>query len=213
MKRLTSLIIAVMLPVIAWAGIDDWVSVVRVTDNFKQSTYQVMTNQEYTQLTKDIWHRNRHLTKAIRLAGAEWKTADGTKDKVYPVNITCKSEAKRLKTFPDAEKAKEHVSFLEAEDAKKDEVGKPKSYLGQKKEALEDEIERAITLPMTGARKKFIEDRKKEIRVLEEELAERRAKERELEAIKNQAQSLIAAHLDKLVQESAAPNYETPKAF
>jgi len=213
MKHLKVILFTVLIPACLLAGIDEWVSVCQVTDNFQTTTYQVLSNEEYTKLTKDIWHRNRLLTQAVRLARDEWIKAEGTKDKVYPVNITCKAEVKRLKTFPDAEKAKAHVAFLEEEDAKKAEVSKPKTYLGQKMEALEDEITRALTLPQTGARKRFIEDRKKEIAVLREELAERQAKERELEAIANEAKALIAAELDKLVAEFAAPSYETPKAF
>jgi hypothetical protein len=216
MKRLKSavfLLFCVFWGGIIWGGIEEWVSVVQVTDNFKQNTYQILTNERYTQLTKDLWHRNRNLEKAIRMARDEWQKAEGTKDKVYPVNITCKAEVKRLKTFPDEEKAKEYIAYLEAEDAKKAEVAAPKTYLGRKIEALEDEINRALKLQMTGERKKFIEDRKKEIAVLREELAERKAKEAELKAIEGQAQSLIAAKIDALIAESPAPNYETPKAF
>jgi hypothetical protein len=196
MKRLkVSILLGVVLPVVLLAGIDDWFSVVRVKNNYRQSSFAVMTNEEYTKMTKTLWDRNRVLGQALRLARDEWAKADDTKDKVFPVNITCKAEVKRIKTFPDVDQANAHATLLEEKEAASLAKKKSTTYLEKRIAILEFELDNRAQVVPSG----WVNVRRDELAILLKERAERQAKDRLIKELEDQANGFIEDHIVTLL--------------
>lgn len=190
---------------VSFAGITEWCSVVQTTDNFKVNTYAVMTNEDYTKLVKTLWDRNLVLTRAIQLARSEWTKSDDTKDKVFPVTVTCKAEAKRLKTFPDTDQAAAYVSMLEAKDAAKAETKGTTTYLEKRIAILTDELENPPDFYPTSE-EEWVRMRKEELAILLQKKSERDAVERLKEEMAEKAKTLIESYIVTLVN---APTAQT----
>jgi len=195
-------------PVLLVAQITQWVSVVEVTDNFRNISYAVMSNEEYTEVAKRTWSRNLVLTKAVRMARDEWIKAEETKDKVFPSSIVVKAEVKRLKTFPDRVQAEAFISELQAKNEEASGSDKKSTSILEKRiKALRDELEN----PPFGARRapaNWKKAREEELAIWLKELAVRQEKERAVEALQGTAKSLIEAKTDSLAatpSEAAVP--------
>jgi len=191
-----------VLPLKLLAGVTEWYSVVEIKDNFKAASFAVVTNEEYTKLTKEVWVRNRVLTQAIRLTRDEWTKSEETKDKVYPVAITCKAEVKRIKTFPEIEKAKTHAALLSEELAAKEDGKRPTTYIEKRIKILEDELEnqpKAFSEADVGS---WVSSRKNELDLMLKEYAERQEKDRVVKEMEDKAKSLISSYIEALVVET-----------
>ena len=177
MKRSIFCLLMFVLTGVAVAGISDWVSVVRVTSNYGEVSFEVLSNADYTARTKEAWSRNRVLTQASRLARDEWLKDEETKDEAFPGSVACKAELKRLKTFPDTTQADAYAAKMaEVWEAKQKEL-KATSYLEKRMKVLKEEIENAADwmLEKDG----WLERREDEIATLQVELSERQARDRE----------------------------------
>jgi hypothetical protein len=192
--------VLVFLPLIAIAGISDWVSVVRVTSNFREVTFEVLANADYTARTKEAWSRNRVLTQATRLARDEWIKAEDTKAKTFPASVTSKAELKRLKTFPDATEAEAYSAKMAEEEEARNKESKATSYLEKKVKILQDEIDNASDSNLEEPN--WIERREADIATLQVKISERRAMDQERQDLAEEAKGTIEAHIDSLV---AAP--------
>jgi len=197
MKRSILCLLLSVLSGVAVAGISDWVSVVRVTSNYGEVSFEVLSNADYTARTKEAWSRNRVLTQASRLARDEWLKDEETKDEAFPGSVACKAELKRLKTFPDTTQADAYAAKMaEVWEAKQREL-KATSYLEKRMKVLKDEIENAAD--WMREKEGWLERREDEIATLQVELSEREARDREREALADQAKDMIEEHIAALV--------------
>ena len=197
MKRSIFCLLMFVLTGVAVAGISDWVSVVRVTSNYGEVSFEVLSNADYTARTKEAWSRNRVLTQASRLARDEWLKDEETKDEAFPGSVACKAELKRLKTFPDTTQADAYAAKMaEVWEAKQREL-KATSYLEKRMKVLKDEIENAAD--WMREKEGWLERREDEIATLQVELSEREARDREREALADQAKDMIEEHIAALV--------------
>jgi hypothetical protein len=189
--------VLILLPLIAIAGITDWMSVVRVTSNFREVTFEVLANADYTARSKEAWNRNRVLTQATRLARDEWLKDEETKDKTFPASVACKAELKRLKTFPDATEAEAYATKMADKEEARGHESKATTYLEKRIKILQDELDNASDIALD--RGDWTAQHKAEISILQIELSERLAKDRERQDLAEQAKEMIEAHIDTLV--------------
>ena len=90
---------------------------VQVTDAAKETSFQVLTDEEFKTLKADISLEARLLPKAIAAARRDWESSEDTRKKAFPANAASPRQLKVIADFTDRKAAEARQSKLEEQEA------------------------------------------------------------------------------------------------
>ena len=195
MKRtLYAAIILLSCVLTAHAQSDQKVYLAEVTDFSQMVSYRIMGKEDYKSLRKQIMTKNRLLAKSLKLAKKEWESSEDSDmaKKRFPVNVVKPAKVKSLGLFGSQEKAQAKLDDIMTDEQRKEEQH-AKKVSGIERQIVEIKKHLKATQAdgqMDSSRKATqIRNLEMQIESLEEELAEREAKDKEKEYNKEQAQA------------------------
>jgi len=202
MKRLFMLTL-VLWPAISFAADDKKTTyqVVSVTDIDKETSIVVVSQEEYAALQSGVQATNRLLSKAVTLAKKSWESDKATKRKSFLSSVVSEAKIKPLGTFKTKADADAKAELLEKSQAGK--TGKS-DYLEKKLEILKESLKNPPVETPQVSRAVWTRNVQEEIRVTEDSIAKRKAKQGAREELEETIRKLIADKLAELLAQTAA---------
>lgn len=209
MKRASCVLIMMLSAIVARAQIEAKVAVVEITELTQEKSFEIMTLEAFQSLQEEMAARNQLLPKVLELTIKAWNIEHADAG-AFPRLAASKGEVKMLGTFSDKAKAEEELKNQQSreEQQRKVRLSSLEKQLEQLKERLENL--RGLKSPTTQQQTQM-RNMAASVKVLEEQLARKKAREGEKDANLVAARDLFRSKLGEVLMEAGRPVPKKPE--